>query len=116
MHLDPLHLNFAGKELENQLTLADYSIHKESTLHALLRLPGGGFQVHIKTLVGQTIIVDADPSDTIEAIKQKVQDKEGIALDLQRLIFDGKQLEDATTLESNKIQTGETIHLVMRMR
>ena len=103
-------LKYNGRVLHDDETVVNFS-----TLFICGQLLGGK-QIFIKTLQGKSITLSIADEDTIESVKQKIFEKEGIPIDQQRLVFNGKQLEDNQTIGSYGLEDSSSVHLVLRLR
>ena len=110
-------LIFFGNQLENDCTLSDYNIEKESTLHLVLRLRGGGgITLFINTSKGKTITLTVNSDITIEDLKARIYEDQGIPINQQRLLHNDRELKNNETFDDHNIKDGSTLHLVLEVR
>jgi uncharacterized ubiquitin-like protein YukD len=100
--------------LEDHCSLEDCKIKNGSRLFLILEEPSA--LILVKTLPGKAIPVTVKLSGSVDSIKEKVYEKEGIPPDIQRLIFEGKLLSVDRSLREYNIKRGSSLHLVLNLR
>ena len=108
------HIVYAGETLEDQRTLGDYNIRRESILHLFPTRRDGVIPIRLLTLTGKTITLEVAPQDTIHAVKRKVFWKEGITVERQSLFYAGEKLNDRKTLKDYSITRSPVLHLILK--
>lgn len=108
-------IKYNGIELDDNKIINDYKIETQSTLEVIFK-NDGGYQIFCKFLTGKTITIEVEPYYTIENLKEIVYDKENIPLSGQRIVFNGKLLENHRTVADYNIKKGSIIHFTIRLR
>ena len=108
------HIVYAGKTLEDQRTLGDYNIRRESILHLIPARRDGAMPIRLQTLTGKTITLDVAPQDTVHDVKKEVFLKEGIMVERQSLFYAGEKLNDRKTLKDYNIWRDSVLNLRLK--
>jgi ubiquitin len=110
-------LIFSGEQLEDTLPVSYYKIKKESTLHLVLKLKGGGgITIFVNTSTGKIITLSVNESITIENLKTQIFENEGISIKQQRLLYDNRELRNDRTFDYYNIKNGSTLHLALEFK
>ena len=105
-------ISLGGKQLEDDRTLSYYDVKENDTIHVVLRLLGGQpTEIFVKTLTGKVITLNVELNDSVENVKENLQDEEGISPSQQHLIFRSQELKDHLTLRDYKVSHLSTLHL-----
>ena len=108
------HMVYAGKTLEDQRTLGDYSIRRESILHLIPTRRDRVMPIYLQTLTGKTITLEVAPQDTIDAVKKEAFQKEGMTVEHQTLFYAGEKLNDRKTLKDYNITRNSVLKLILK--
>lgn len=108
--------NLSGTIPTTPILKSPSSQKHDAALSFALNIPRGGMQLFVKTLTGKTVSIEVEEGESIEDVKAKIAEKEGIPPEQQRLIFGGQQLQDSKTLGDYDVGDDATLHLVLRLR
>eukprot|EP00816_Leptocylindrus_hargravesii_P008811 CAMPEP_0196801250 /NCGR_PEP_ID=MMETSP1362-20130617/1007_1 /TAXON_ID=163516 /ORGANISM="Leptocylindrus danicus, Strain CCMP1856" /LENGTH=280 /DNA_ID=CAMNT_0042172109 /DNA_START=21 /DNA_END=863 /DNA_ORIENTATION=+ len=112
----PLLLTLLTLLSNDALAGSSSNTHYSPSLARMMNIPRGGMQLFVKTLTGKTVTIEVEEGESIEDVKAKISEKEGIPAEQQRLIFGGQQLQDGKTIDDYDVGDDATLHLVLRLR
>lgn len=111
--VDRQRMIFVGEQLNDDHRLLDYRIEHESAVHLVFR-SGQSFQIFVQTRNGRTMVFECQPTTTVERVKERVYDRERVHIDLQQLTFEGRVLENQSTLQECGLEHNSVIELSLQ--